>query len=103
MINEAEKMKLDAETIRIEIAQDFEIFLSLSLIIWEAIRYRSGPEIQNHSESSRLVVFSHMRSYILIIRQNSCANLYISWDFSLFEYNRDYSEEFVDPRRNIKI
>ena len=40
-----------------------------------AARCRPGAEIQNLSESIRLAVFGHARSYILIIRRDSRAIL----------------------------
>ena len=77
--------------------------VSLSSAVCAAVRYRSGAEIQNLSESIRLVVFSHVQSYILIIRRDSRAILNAPRDLSLFEYRRSCSEERVDPRWNIKI
>ena len=59
---------------------------SLSSAICVAVRYNSEAEIQNLSESIRLIVFDYVRSYILIIYRDSYAILYISHDLSLIDY-----------------
>ena len=59
--------------------------------------------LQNLSESIRLVIFDHVRSYILIIRRISHAILYIPRNLSFFGCRRGYIEERVDPGRRIQI
>ena len=76
---------------------------SLSSAVCAAARCRSGAEIQNLSESIRLVVFGHVRSYILIVRRDSCAILYIPRDLCCFGCRNGCSEERVDPGRRTKI
>ena len=51
--------------------------IALVSAVCVATRRKSGAEIQNLSESIRLVVFDHVRSYIWIIRRDSRAILYI--------------------------
>ena len=52
-------------------------------------------EIQNLLESIRLVDLVTCDSYILIIRRDSRASLYILCDLSLLGYRNHYSEECV--------
>ena len=63
--------------------------ISLSSAVCVAARCRAGAEIQNLSESLRLAVFDHERSYILIDRGDSRAILYIPRDLFLFDYQRN--------------
>ena len=72
------------------------------LAVCAAARCRLGTGIQNLSESIKLAVFGHVRSYILIIRRDSRAILYIPRDLSLFGCRRGCSEERVGPDGEIK-
>ena len=80
------KIGLDAEAAQPEIFPDFGLSLSLR---FAAVPYRPGAEIYNLSESIYLVVFGHVRSYILIICRDSRAILDIPRDLSLFVCRRD--------------
>ena len=71
--------------------------ISLSSAVCAAARCRPGAEIQNLSESIRLAIFGHVRSYILMVRRDSRAVLYVPCDLSLFACRRGYSEERIDP------
>ena len=61
------------------------------------------PPLQNLSESIRFAVVGHVRSYILIDRQDSRAVVYVPRDSSLFGCRRGCSEERVGPGWRTKI
>ena len=80
-INEAE-IRAGCETARPEISRDFELFLSLRLSA-----RRLGEELGRRSKVFQNLLgwpfFTGVRSYILIVRQDADAILYIPRDLSL--------------------